>query len=486
MRLLNRLCEHARQRPEAEALRAVSLDDAPESWSYRRLYHAAMGLAHHLRSRLTPGATVLLCSRNRPEYHVGFFAALAGGFTVFPLSPESAPAELHSAADRAGAEAILGCASTLAAMGKHPIVPIDLQGAVFDADSSPAGDAVPAMLLQSSGTTALPKIVRRSADSLDAACEAMAEGIGFGPEDRVLAVVPLCHSYGVEHGLLAPMWAGSAVHVACGFDLMLLKRELSQSGITILPGVPSMFEILAGLWDPSEATMRLRRAYSAGGPLPIGVYKAFLTRHATRIGGVYGATEIGSVTFNDPLSPRFDPDGVGMPLCGVSIRILDPDSGAERSVGTEGHVAVRSASMLCGYVGDSAPPPLADGHFLTGDLGRLDAHGGLTLTGRLKLLIEVGGLKVNPLEVEAVLMTHPGVAAAVVLPLQLSQTIHRLRAVIELRAGVVAPSAQELRRFARSRLAGHKVPRVIEFRDALPRGSTGKISRHRLASEGDA
>jgi long-chain acyl-CoA synthetase len=166
------------------------------------------------------------------------------------------------------------------------------------------------------------------------------------------------------------------------------------------------------------------------------------------------------------------------------VRILDPgDPDHVLPAGTEGQVAVAAPSMLCGYVG--ADVPLAGAHFLTGDLGRLDERGRLHLTGRLKLLIDVGGLKVNPVEVERVLMEHPLVGECAVVPVRLSDTVERIRAVVAPAPGSPpgALNAEELRRFAQTRLAPHKVPRVVEIRGALPRSPAGKVLRSELEGE---
>jgi acyl-CoA synthetase (AMP-forming)/AMP-acid ligase II len=350
------------------------------------------------------------------------------------------------------------------------------------------------LLLLSSGTTGRPKIVSRDARSLDAVSGAMAGAIGFAESDHVLACVPLCHSYGLEHGLLAPTWAGSCVHLARGFDPRVASRELAESAISIFPGVPFMFEMLAehgernGSGRGALSFPALRRAYSAGGPLPTAVADAFRGRFGVTVAQLYGATEIGSVTFADPDLPGFDPASVGRPMGGVDVRIVPPDSRRPDArdlarplpPGQEGHVAVAAASMLDGYLGEAAAPTV-DGYFLTGDLGRLDASGNLTITGRLKLLINVGGLKVNPLEVEEVIAQHPGVAACVVVPVRVSETVSRLKAVVvaagpESDAGPV--TADSLRQFARARLAGYKVPRAFEVRDHLPQSPTGKVLRH--------
>jgi acyl-coenzyme A synthetase/AMP-(fatty) acid ligase len=247
-----------------------------------------------------------------------------------------------------------------------------------------------------------------------------------------------------------------------------------------------MFEMLAGDAGAVPAgPIFLRRAYSAGGPLPRSLFDAMGRKFAFPVAQLYGATEIGSVTFNDPAIVPFDPAAVGRAMAGVSIRILGPDHPiVDRPLGmnSEGHVAVRAPSMLSGYI-DGDSPPLLHGYFLTGDLGRLDSSGALTVTGRIKLLIDVAGRKVNPLVVERVMCEHPGVAECVVVPLRVSQTLCRLKAIFTPSPGA-SPHIDDLRRFARERLSAYKVPRVFEMRDSLPRSPAGKILRHVLEAEG--
>jgi acyl-coenzyme A synthetase/AMP-(fatty) acid ligase len=154
-------------------------------------------------------------------------------------------------------------------------------------------------------------------------------------------------------------------------------------------------------------------------------------------------------------------------------------TGVELRTDADGQLLARATSMMSGYVGDESPLT-PDGFFPTGDLGRLDNRGNLLIEGRLKLLIDVGGLKVNPAEVERAIGDHPAVAACVVVPMRLSETVFRLKAIITPTDLKRPPAADELRRFARERLTSHKIPRVFELRDSLPRTATGKIMRHLL------
>ena len=193
------------------------------------------------------------------------------------------------------------------------------------------------------------------------------------------------------------------------------------------------------------------------------------------------------MTFNDPnRAGAFDPASVGRPMRGVDIRILDVDDPRPDGPlmhGVEGQVAVRANSMMEGYLNDDTAGALLDGYSLTGDLGRVDGQGRLTLTGRIKLLIDVGGLKVNPLEVEEVLAQHPQVAACVVVPVPVSETVSRLKAIVMPRdPDGPGPTPESLRRFARDRLTAYKVPRLFELRKTLPRSPTGKVLRHLVAA----
>ena len=159
----------------------------------------------------------------------------------------------------------------------------------------------------------------------------------------------------------------------------------------------------------------------------------------------------------------------------------DPDESgaADDTLGpdVEGEVLIAAPSMLTGYVDDDEPA-IASGFFRTGDLGSLDSDGRLTITGRLKLQIDIGGMKVNPLEVEDVLVRHPQVREAVVIPLPVTDTVSRLRAVVIPESGDVDAAA--LRAFMRARLAPHKIPRLIEQVASFPRSPTGKVLRRKL------
>ncbi|HEX4796235.1 MAG TPA: class I adenylate-forming enzyme family protein [Humisphaera sp.] len=483
LRLIERIHEAAVRGGDRVAVRQV-WPSGGQAISYRELSESIHRVAEYLRRALPRDGVVLLSCSNRPAYLPAFLGVLEAGMAVFPVAPDLAAAELLDAARRCGAAAMLsaGCADPLLGGAFAEAQSADVLGGEFILSHRPAwparSDLGSAMLLLSSGTTGQPKIVVRDAKSLDAVAKNMAEAIGFTASDRVLAAVPLCHSYGVEHGLLAPLWAGCEVRLSDGFELSIARRQLAHEGISIFPGVPFMYEMLCAGTDVISLP-NIRRAYSAGAPLPRQVFETAKGKLGIRVTQLYGATEIGSVTFNSPEDQTFDAASVGCAMENVRIVILDPDdpkTDQPLASGDEGHVAICAPSMMSGYL-DSDESPIADGFFLSGDLGRLDEQGRLTITGRIKLLIDVGGRKVNPLEVEQAIQSHPAVGACVVVPYQISQTLFRLKAIVTPAAPGVMPDVNELREWARRQLSGYKIPRVFEVRATLPRSAAGKILR---------
>jgi long-chain acyl-CoA synthetase len=326
----------------------------------------------------------------------------------------------------------------------------------------------------------LPKLVIRDSAALDADARAVASGLGLTTGDRVLCVPPLCHSYGMDL-LLGSLYAGAALFVMREFDPADAARLIGE-GVTVLPGVPFVFEALARVEVPKSS--RLRMTVSAGTALSPRVREAFTSRWKIDVGQLYGATELGTVSVGVPGSKDFDAGCIGKPLPGVSFRVLDLATGTrEVGAGEEGQLAVRAPSMLSGYMDGALE--LVDGHLLTGDLARRDGLGRYTITGRLKLLIDSGGFKVNPLEVEQVLSEHPGVRECAVAGLALSDTIQRLFAFVVPRDRTHAPTDRELRAFLRERLAPTKIPRGFRMVEALPRSAIGKLLRDQLPRSGD-
>lgn len=471
MRVTEAIQKHARERPDDAA--AVCGVETAASVTWRRLLDDAGRLARE--HGWAEGDTILLSLPNGVEYLTCLVAGLIAGATVTPSHPSLKEREIERIADAAGVGWII-------------------RGGEVSHVNRAARDGVrrdgPAVNLQSSGTTGRSRLAVREAEALDRVAENTVEALGLSERDDVLTAMPLCHSYGVDT-TLAALLAGACMVIQPVFNAGEAAAILSSSGggrtgagrarRVVFPGVPVMFEAMAR--ERPREQIRNCLAYSAGTMLPSRVAEEMRANWGVRIGQLYGATELGSVTFNDPRGSEFVPSSVGVPMRGVSIRVLDPlrTNTEPLARGEEGEVAVRAPSMLSRYI--DGKPESADGHFLTGDLGSIDDKGHLSITGRIKLLIDVGGIKVNPLEVELALREHPGVEDCVVVAEPLSDTITKLRAVMTSRPGAGVVRAEDLRAFARERLAPYKIPRVFDFVDALPRTATGKVLRASAAWE---
>lgn len=487
--LLEQIERHAAERPTAFAAVETGPDGDMNSITWRGFRNAVANFAHVLRSRLQPGSVVILIAPNCTRYLISFHACLAADLTVFPISMQTTNRDRRDAIRQSGAKACIADDEAVDSLSDLTIERIPLSSVPMigteergAATSLMRSNGEGSLLLQSSGTTGMPRIVRRSMAALLAVGENCRKFVAMTPEDHLLAVIPISHSYGIDHAVLGAILAGATVHLSAGFNAMRVSDMLRTRQITIFPGVPFIFEALAQACVQPHRLPQLRQAFSAGSPLPMRVFDSFHGAFHTPIGQVYGSTEFGSITFNDPAIAPFDPLSVGRAMSGVNFQIVDrdhPQMNAPLPAGTEGQIAVAATSMFHSYLAQDASP-MIDDWFLPADLGRLDEDGRLTITGRTKLLIDVGGLKVNPMEVESVLKEHPSVRDALVVPVSFSETIQRVKAMIVWRD--VKGDMNELRCFAQQHLAPYKVPRIFEVRESFPRTATGKILRSALQS----
>jgi long-chain acyl-CoA synthetase len=248
--------------------------------------------------------------------------------------------------------------------------------------------------------------------------------------------------------------------------------------VTVFPGVPFNFRLMAEAPTGGDLSS-LRLAFSAGTALPRQSFEAFGERFGVLVRQLYGSTETGFMTANLDPDPVGTFESVGTPAGDVEIRIVD-EEGDPVSTGVEGEVTISSPAMTDGYsdMEELNREAFRDGYFHTGDLGRLDDEGRLYLTGRKKLLIEVGGYKIDPIEVQDVVVAHPKVREAVVVGAE-----GRVEGE-EIVKAVVVPAEdvndREVMEFCRERLANFKVPQIVEFREEIPKSPLGKVLRKYL------
>jgi acyl-CoA synthetase (AMP-forming)/AMP-acid ligase II/thioesterase domain-containing protein/acyl carrier protein len=341
----------------------------------------------------------------------------------------------------------------------------------------------PALLLHTSGTLARPKLVPLTQAQVLASAANVRTSLGLGPGDRCLSFMSMFHLTGLLTAVLASLSAGGSVVVVPEFSRREFAGWLEAFRPTWTTAVPAVYQALAeeAASGPGGAPPHaLRFLRSSAAPMPAELMQALEGRFGVPVVEAYGMTETHQIASN-PLPPRpRKPGSVGLPA-GPEVALLD-EAGSVLGPGREGEIAVRGPNVFRGYEGPDGVNEgvFAGGWFRTGDLGWFDGDGYLFIRGRVKDMINRGGQKVAPREVEEALLAHPAVAEAVVFPAPHPTLGQSVMAAAVLRRGAAAGEAA-LRRHLAARLAPYKVPLRILAVAEIPKGPTGKVSRSGLA-----
>jgi long-chain acyl-CoA synthetase len=334
--------------------------------------------------------------------------------------------------------------------------------------------AMPALWLYSSGSTGGSKKISRTRAQLTAETVGFHATASTDSEDVFLCAVPLSHAHGLGNGLLASTFVGATLIVQARFDRRRFLRSVESDRVTIVPGSPFMFKMLSETKMDREPDLgSIRLCFSAGAPLTHETYVACRDRFGLLVRQLYGTTETGSAALNVGADLDATWASVGPPVAGVEIGAFD-DDGRLLPPGEEGAIGIKSPAMFDRYeIEELNLTSLRSGRFFAGDRGRVDADGRVFLTGRDTLFINLSGNKVDPGELETLLAEHPKVVEAIALGV-----VQNGNEVVK--AVVVANEScepGELLAFCRGRIADFKLPRIIEFRDEIPRNPLGKVLR---------
>lgn len=444
---------------------------------------------------------------NGPEMAAAF-VAVASGATTAPLNPAYREDELDFYLSDLGARALIVAADATGPAVEvarrrgirvlRLVVPEGAAAGAFELAGEPDGGAprLPgparaedvALVLHTSGTTSRPKIVPLTQANVCASARHIATTLRLTPADRCLAIMPLFHIHGLMAATLASLAAGGSLYVPGGFNALRFFAWLEAARPTWYTAVPTMHQAVlarAGRNPEAIAKARLRLIRSSSASLPAPVMRQLEAVFGCPVIESYGMTEAAHQMTSNLLPPgNRKPGSVGM-AAGPMVDVMDPD-GRMLPSGATGEVVISGPNVTPGYEGNPAANAASflevGGRrwFRTGDEGRFDEDGFLFLTGRLKEIINRGGEKVSPLEVDAVLLEHPAVAQAVTFALPHDMLGEEVAAAIVLQEGETLDEA-ELRAFAAGRLADFKVPRRVVFVDEIPKGATGKLQRIGLA-----
>ncbi len=366
----------------------------------------------------------------------------------------------------------------------------------FTLHADGAGAAAPAptraepddvsMLLHTSGTTSRPKIVPLSQRNLAASAQHIARTLQFTATDCGLNIMPLFHIHGLIAGVLAPLTAGSQVFCTPGFNALKFFAWMDEARPTWVTAVPTMHQaILSRAGKNADVIARhpLRFLRSSSSSIPPQVIRELEEVFKAPLIESYGMTEATHQMASNPLPPAVRKPGTVGVAAGPEVAIMGED-GALQPRGATGEIVIRGPNVTAGYErNDKAnAEAFVNGWFRTGDQGVMDADGYLSITGRLKEIINRGGEKVSPREVDEVLMDHPAVAQVVCFGMPHPKLGEEVAAVVVLREGQAA-TERELQQFVAGRAADFKVPKKILFMDEIPKGATGKLQRIGLAAK---
>lgn len=448
---------------------------------HARLHHLGQFLA---AQNLGPGSTAAVWMPNSAASALVVLAGARRGIRLLLLDASLKPAEIESYCTKAGSRQVLSAETASLPGTGLTVIPIPAASLGADAPDStaggltlppvmPAAAAASDFLLLSSGTSGQPKIVVRTAAQTAAALAIFAASLPLSPTDKVLALLPFCHSFGLLYVLLSTLKAGAQVVIE-PFSPRSTAAAVARHGITVLPATPYMFRMLSETTfavPPDFASLRL--AISAGSALPLAVALRFRGVFGVGIAQSYGSTETGPAALGNPETQGEQAGCIGKPYAGVRFEFGNAPERAAPDTGLR-PIAVRSPANADGYLGDpeTTASVFQQGAVLTGDLGHQDAAGNVFVLGRERAMLNVAGKKVSPAEVEACLRTHPCVAEVTVTGVATPQGDQHIRATV-VAQGAITPL--ELRRHCTDRLAAFKAPREIVFVERLSQGPLGKI-----------
>ncbi len=403
------------------------------------------------------------------------------GACLLPLNSKFTDTEITDYLSRSEASLVVALTEEITRIAS---LSVELSTIAFESIDTADGNSVvedddaqaPGLVLFSSGSTGKAKQVVRTYRQLIAEYEAFTQTALVDATDVFLCSVPLHHAHGFSNAFMASLLNGAKLVITPGeFNPRSVIRALEKHAVTVYPSATFMLKMLASTRLKQQPDLsQLRLVFTAGAPLADEIREALQQTLTVTACQLYGSTEAGAIALNIGDAPAYS---VGRPLKGYVVSIINED-GMECPPGVEGDIVVQSPSAATEYKNnpDASAETFIEGNYVTGDIGFKNVHGDLFITGRKKQLINVAGLKVDPIEVEKVLMALEPVREVVVLGKPDSDYGEVVKAVVvadDLTEGDVVAHCK-------ANLAEYKWPKMIEFRSEIPRSPLGKILRKYL------
>lgn len=502
---------------------------------YARLKREVDAMAGYLQhsASVKAGDRVLLLSQNCPQFVIAYYAILRADAVVVPVNAMSTPDELAHYLDDSGARVAFAAQELCARLdgfvqdGRLERVIVHTYSDYLDGPAADAPDWVAAprrapdvrggvpwygalavnahplphraaakdlcLLPYTSGTTGRPKGCRHTHGTIGASLAGSQLWRGLTSEAVIMGVAPMFHLLGMQSCMNTPILLGATVVVLPRWDRQVAARLMARHRVSVWAAPPAMIvDFFAQPGIEALDLSNLAQLCGGGAPMPEAVAAMLANRYGITYNEAYGLTETASFLHCNPLH-RNKRQCIGVPTFGVDTRVVDPTTLAELPQGETGELVTRGAQVMLGYwnnpQADTDAFFVLDGqrYFRTGDLGRVDEDGYFYVTDRLKRMINASGYKVWPAEVENALYEHPAVHEACVIGVSDASRGETVKALLVLRPQARGSVREdEVIAWARTRMAAYKAPRIVEFVDALPKSSTGKILWRQLQEVGKA
>jgi len=487
---------------------AVVHDDV--ALTYGAVHGAAQRLAGALaRLGVRRGQHVALMLPNVPQFTIAYYAAHYLGAPVVPLNVQLTPDEIayhladsdavalvawEGCIDRAQAGVLRASACrhlVLASAGSHSATSCDgissMSGLIAAGEPmTDVADTMPddtAVVLYTSGTTGRAKGAELTHFNLVCNAEYCAERLlPLTPQTVALAALPLFHSFGQTLLQNAVLCAGGTVVLMSRFDPGAALLLMQKHGVSLFAGVPTMYFSLlhhpkAVRYDLSS----LKHCVSGGAAMPVDVMRAFDDRYGVNILEGYGLSETSPVASFNVLDRPKKAGSIGIPIRGVEFKLVDEEGRTVTEPRVPGEICIKGRNVMKGYYKrrEATAEVLHAGWFSTGDVAYRDEDGAYFIVDRKKDMIIRGGYNVYPREVEEVLYAHPAVLEAAVIGVEHERYGEEVKAVLSLKPDQTV-TGDEVIAFCKEKLAAYKYPRIVEFRESLPKTATGKILKRDL------
>ncbi|KAK9374699.1 uncharacterized protein V1513DRAFT_444897 [Lipomyces chichibuensis] len=501
--------------PLSSSTAIITPGASPAGVSFRSLYKQVNSVRSFLSSlAMSPQSAVAIALPNSLEFAIVFFAVTYSGFVAAPLNPALKQSEFEfylqdlkcpvafvtakeneavvKAAGKIGKFVEGGDVNiftisagqedvTVSGLDGKKVMGTGWKGKVQDAKADDV-----ALVLHTSGTTGRPKVVPLTHLNLTTSIRNIIQTYHLTASDTSLLVMPLFHVHGLLCGFLAPLAVFAAVIVPGRFSASTFWHDFVEYKATWYTAVPTIHQILLKGAAP-EPLPKIRFIRSCSSALAPNTMRSLEERLHAPVVEAYAMTEASHQMTSNELPPgKRKPSSVGKPQGSVSMKILDQD-GDEVAVGQEGEICVKGGNVTKGYRNNNAANESSftkSGYFRTGDQGKIDEDGFVFITGRIKELINRGGEKISPVELDGVLLEHGAVAEAVAFAVPDEMYGQEVQAAVVLKAdGRNNVTEQEIKDFMAERVAKFKVPKKIYFTEVMPKTATGKIQRKNIADK---